>query len=520
MIDNLVAHLKLNYEFDNVYNLSEFLRLPSASLSRLLADLKQPEFANNYRIVFYNFNNVDISDVLAHLQECLTFLDIPNFFVLVVSNDSAVESLLTLAQWQYSTEQHPIGFKLYDTPVVKETVEHTALLSVPASICAQPWISLDVDNQGGFAPCCFFNDVIKRADGSEYNASTHTLEEVYNSEYMRQLREAFRQGIKPKECVRCWNEESDGIVSKRQLLKNRFSPLGYQTNWEQDHVDNLSFVSVAFGNACNLKCRICNPDSSSSIATELLANNIDTNRVRLLINKTKWVKDNSAAIWDSLSNSNVLHFDFAGGEPLLSIRHYDVLKDFIAQHRSKDISLRYNTNGTVFPDKYADLWQHFKQVDIDVSIDNIEQRFEFERSNASWSEVVSNLDKFFQLRSSSININLHLAVSLINVYYIPEICEWVNQQPFDHVHFSTLYYPECLNISQATNVARELILDKLEQYTPTLKLDTFVYNIVNILKHAVLSDGHDFCVYMKQLDQFRNENFAKLYPEMAKAMGY
>lgn len=530
MID-FESELKKLYSYTKIINLTDYLSLPSASMTRDLFSMKKDQFVDNERIIFSCFDNTPddkIIELLTHLQKTITFVDIPNFFVLIITNRSIIKDSLEEIRKLYSTEDVSISCKIVDIPVVAVQANNSAILSPPESICAQPWISLDVKNNGEFRPCCFYNESIKQSDGTAYHASVHSFETVYNSDYMLKLRQDFRDGKKPEPCVRCWYEEKDGTQSKRQLLKYRFPKYSFYTNYEQDDIKNLVFASVELGTACNFKCRICSSDYSSAIAEEVLSHDTIADKKSHPVYKSlvsgNWIKKQDAVLWNSLSdaNSNIMYFDFAGGEPLLSSRHYDILKTIISAGRAGKVSLRYNTNSSIFPEKYVDLWKSFKHVSVDISIDNLGSRFEFERSGGNWQQTLNNLDKFYKIKTANLEINLHLVISILNVYYLPEICNWVQLQPFTNRHFSTLYDPSYLNIAHVTDRARYIILDKLSSTSVTDPvLNKFLQSVIGILQSSSnISDGKEFCKYMKTLDGYRNEHFAQLYPEIAIAMGY
>jgi MoaA/NifB/PqqE/SkfB family radical SAM enzyme len=424
-------------------------------------------------------------------------------------------------------ESTSFGYEHYNIESDLSTIEATALLDTPDTICGFPWISLDITSTGEFKPCCFFNKHITDSTGQKFNASRDTLNEVYQSDFMKDLRQQFREGKKPEECRRCWNEERDNVPSKRLLLKHRFPEFSYDANWEQDDISNLKMLSIAFGNICNLKCRICNASNSSQIAIEEISmipkdSQKKSSSYQHLVNG-RWIRDDHNVLWDQLIDPdlNLAYFDFAGGEPLLSNQHFEVLRHFIRKGTAGQIELHYNTNGTVFPKEYADLWNYFKKVDIAVSIDNIGIKAELERSGCDWKEIEYNLQEFFKLKSPNIQISLHLAISLQNVLYLPEICDWIELQQFDSVHFSNLYYPVELNLQNLTPMAKDLVFKKLSSYqTKNSVLSKFIKETVDIVKNAKTNNGELFCNYIKNLDLRRSENFAVTHWEIAQAMGY
>lgn len=521
--------LSQKYTIDGPFSVAEFYTKPSSELYRTIHSLRQDAFAANHRIVFTCFDDLEpskIQDFLIKLQKCLTFVDISNCFVLVVSNQPWISEFLLEVKhnWACSTEEYTIEHELYDVPATKiDTANFTAILNPPDTVCAQPWMSLDIGNEGNFRPCCYFAENIPQDDGRHYHINTHTLEQVYNSIYMKDLRQQFIQGDRPQGCKRCWSEEQDGSVSKRMLLKHRFIPDSFDANWEQNDIKNLKFVSVMTGNICNLKCRICSPGASSKIAEERLRQIPLPERKTHVIYKNlmsgKWIKNH--AIWDKLTDLDIEYLDIAGGEPMLQPQQFQLLQNIIDQGRAHRVQLHYNTNGTMFPDDHADKWKQFKMVDIALSIDNIQERFEFERSGAKWSVLQDNLVKFFSLKYHNIKISLHLAINVQNVFYLPEICEWIIQQPFDSVHFTYVYHPDLLYVGNVTAAAQHLILEKLDGYVcadPALQM--FIQKTMNILQSTTTVDGIDFCTYMKNLDKLRNQDFSHTHREIAVAMGY
>jgi hypothetical protein len=52
------------------------------------------------------------------------------------------------------------------------------------------------------------------------------------------------------------------------------------------------------------------------------------------------------------------------------------------------------------------------------------------------------------------------------------------------------------------------------------QLQTFIQTAIDVINSARLSDGDEFCKYMKNLDHIRNQDFSRTHREIAIAMGY
>ena len=66
--------------------------------------------------------------------------------------------------------------------------------------------------------------VVKNDDGIPANFNHTTLEEAWNSGYMRNVRKMMLRGEKPARCLKCYKEEDAGHLSKR--------------NWETEYWGN------------------------------------------------------------------------------------------------------------------------------------------------------------------------------------------------------------------------------------------------------------------------------------------
>ena len=394
---------------------------------------------------------------------------------------------------------------------------------LPEKICMLPWISIETSPIGTARPCCLAVDEITRPDGSKYSLRENTLEEIYHSKYMQNLRREFLAGNKPTTCRRCWDEEAAGRVSKRMNSRVRLKEYYDSVDWTNTNPDQLWFIDLKLGNICNLKCRICGSWSSSKWAKEEI-DYVGGNRKEHLAYKFltdgAWPRE-SELFWDNLKQllPNIKYFEFTGGEPFLIQQHFDLLEYAVKHDYAKNIEIHYNTNGTVFPEQH-DLWGHFKHVEVAFSIDNTGSRFEYERFGANWSEVQENIAKFTQMRSNKFSTQLCLTINIQNVFYLPEICDWINTQTFDHVYFNMLHDPWHMNISYMTADAKKLVLDKFASAVILLKYRAEILRVAQFIRNGQGSDGEEFLRKMHMADEYRKQSFLDTHTEIAKAMGY
>jgi MoaA/NifB/PqqE/SkfB family radical SAM enzyme len=395
---------------------------------------------------------------------------------------------------------------------------------LPEKICMLPWISIETSPIGTARPCCLAVDEITKFDGSKYSLRENTLEEIYHSKYMQDLRQQFLAGNKPATCQRCWDEEAAGRVSKRMNSRIRLKEYYDSVDWKNINPDQLWFIDLKLGNICNLKCRICGSWSSSKWAKEEIdyVPGIDrkTHLAYTFLQEGAWPRE-SELFWDNLRTllPNIKYLEFTGGEPFLIEQHFEFLRYAVDTGHSEHIEIHYNTNGTVFPEA-ARLWNHFKHVEIAFSIDNVGQRFEYERYGANWSEVQANITQFTDMRSAKISTQLCTTMNIQNVYYLPELCEWIQDQVFDHVYFNMLHDPWHMCVSRMTPVAQELVINRLTTHEFHPKYRAEILRIVQFIRNGSGSDGQEFLQKMQTTDEYRNQSFSNTHKEIAKAMGY
>jgi len=402
-------------------------------------------------------------------------------------------------------------------------------MTLPKTICMLPWISIETSPMGTTRPCCMAHEEIVDATGKKYDLNETNLEAAYHSEYMQNLRRQFRAGEKPATCSRCWDEEAAGRDSKRIHSQVRLKHLYNQVDWANDNPDQLWFVDLKLGNICNLKCRICGSWSSSKWAEEELAYMPKDFDKKSHIAYT-WLKAGAwprktTTFWDNMREllPNIKYFEFTGGEPWMIQEHFDLLQFAVDEGYSKNIDIHYNTNATQHPNKHLGLWSHFGRVDIAFSIDNIGNRFEYERYGADWKLANEIIDVTHGIRGLMPNITTQLCftINIQNVYYLDELLAWADTKGFGDIYFNMMHSPDHMSIQQMTPAAQELVLNKLKTiFWANQHYQREIDRVINFIELGSGSDGSEFLFKMKRTDEHRGENFLATHPEIARAMGY
>jgi MoaA/NifB/PqqE/SkfB family radical SAM enzyme len=366
--------------------------------------------------------------------------------------------------------------------------------------------------------------------GAKYDLTKTNIETAYRSQYMQNLRQQFRAGEKPATCNRCWEEESAGRTSKRMHTQVRLKELYKEVDWTNNNPNQLWFVDLKLGNICNLKCRICGSWSSSKWAEEELKYMPADFDKKSHIAYT-WLKQGAwprktETFWDNIKSllPNIKYFEFTGGEPWMIKEHFDLLEYAVETGDSQHIDIHYNTNATQYPGGYWGLWKNFGRVDIAFSVDNVGDRFEYERYGAKWQEANIIIDEIHIMKKMSVpNITTQLCftINIQNVYYLDELLTWADTKSFGSIYFNMMHSPNHMSIQHMTPRAKELVLNKLKTTFWTSKsYQEEINSVINFIEAGPGSDGSEFLFKMKQTDEYRKQCFTDTHPEIARAMGY
>jgi organic radical activating enzyme len=370
-------------------------------------------------------------------------------------------------------------------------------------------------------------DEITDDNGDKYKLASTGLTEIQNSRAMQTLREDFLAGKKPQTCRRCWNEERAGRTSKRMHTLDRLKHMiDTDVSWTADAMP-LMFLDLKLGNICNLKCRICGSWSSSQFAAEEIRfNKAEETRGSFAYQMLKdgaWPRE-SAEFWTDLDQhlDNIRYVEFTGGEPFLIKEHFQLLQKLVDTGRAAQVEIHYNTNGTQYPEEGESIWKHFKHVEIAVSIDDVESRFEYQRSNAVWTEVVENVERFRQLRSRNNNITLQACctINVFNVYYLETVANWLTQQGFDFIYWNMMHDAYYFSISTLPESAKAEIATKLTTATVPPKILKEFVSAVEFMNRGNSLDGNLLRMNLRDLDYKRKQNLANVAPEFAALIDY
>ena len=393
--------------------------------------------------------------------------------------------------------------------------------------CVLPWVSLEASPIGTVRPCCLADDELVDDAGDKFNLATADFKGIQNSNSMKTLRQDFIEGRQPQTCRKCWKEERAGRTSKRMHTLDRLKHMLPDQEWTAD-AKPLMFLDLKLGNICNLKCRICGSWSSSTFATEELQHlmrNEDRkdNHHYHMLRQGAWPRENQQ-FWNEIAgiSDQIQYIEFTGGEPFMIQEHFNLLQGLVDRGLAGNIEIHYNTNGTQWPETAEAIWQHFKIVEIAFSIDDVGERFEYQRSNAVWTEVIANIAKFRALRSRHTNIRLQICctINVFNVYYLETVANWILEQRMDFIYWNMMHDAYFFSISSLPERAKQAITDRLlTAQVPARVKEEFV-RVADFMNRGVSLDGEQLRREVGNLDRRREQDLRTVQPEFAELIEY
>ena len=392
--------------------------------------------------------------------------------------------------------------------------------------CVLPWVSLEASPIGTVRPCCLADDEIVDNNNEKFSLMTADFRDIQNSNHMRTLREQFLAGEKPQTCRKCWMEERAGRTSKRMHTLDRMKHMGISNDWTAD-AKPLMFLDLKLGNICNLKCRICGSWSSSQFATEELSQLPSEEKkssfAYQMLQAGAWPRENPQ-FWSEIDNhlNDIRYIEFTGGEPFMIREHFQMLQGIVNRGIAHQVEIHYNTNGTHYPEEAVEIWKHFKTVEIAFSIDDISDRFEYQRTNAVWTEVCANIDRFRDLKKIYSNIVLQVCttVNVFNVRYLGDVAEWIerNRDSFNFVYWNMMHDAWYFSIATLPDSAKAGISAYLDS-VDTVYRDEFD-RIRDFMNRGASTDGFMLRMKVRDLDRKRHQNLATVAPEFAELIEY
>jgi hypothetical protein len=283
------------------------------------------------------------------------------------------------------------------------------------TLCMAPWTHTYLSPQMERRLCCSsressenFKQYIDTIDPAGHNDSLNlrTLDEHWNSEYMRSVRLKLLAGEEIPQCAVCNDKLLNEQVYRQHFnwyYKDKLDQVFESTDETGATTMKVESFDYRFSNLCNFSCRMCGDMLSSSWETEnkkhgkgdyenyRIWGRKDIKAQLLKFHDQEIVKEFTEAVEDK----RVTEFYWCGGEPLMWKIHWTAMKRVIELGYSHKVLARYNSNMSKIDfygmNLFDDILAHYPKWQICASIDGTGEVGEYIRTGLKYDEWLSNV---------------------------------------------------------------------------------------------------------------------------------
>jgi MoaA/NifB/PqqE/SkfB family radical SAM enzyme len=368
-------------------------------------------------------------------------------------------------------------------------------------------------------------------------------DEYRNSKWLRNIRKKMLKNEPAEICTRCINVEKAGGFNARQYYRNMLEKqeIRMGEKLEFNHKNGNQFgaptaLDYRGSNLCNLKCRMCHQGSSSEIAKEINRNQdiyrpmgYGTGESHLYVNNKK-----PNEFIDELPLDHVYRFKILGGEPLMQEDVYIGLEKMSQMEHTKEVDISFTTNATNFPPRFYDLIGKFRRILMRVSLDGVDEVYDYCRSNGNWDKIISNIESLTAKGYTRDQIagGFSFVIQFYNIFRIYDIlkwcAEWEDKHPIDTTIWSmeTFFSPieqDHLSTAMCTPEDRQFIREELDRFVKDYgnrtwfdRVENIIFNFDENRKFDKDKAKNTLISYSKNLDKIRNTNLTDLHERYIK----
>lgn len=368
------------------------------------------------------------------------------------------------------------------------------------NFCPIPWTGLMYNFDGSVKNC------IRSAEPIG-NIQKNSIQDILNGRENVSTKRDMLDNKPGSRCYPCYdleqNKNSFDIISDRVFYLRELKSVPLTTYQSAENFD-LQTIDIRWSNLCNFACVYCYPEFSSKWENELgvkLETPVDQNKEKF-----------AEYIYGNIKK--LKHVYLAGGEPLLIKENYNLLQAL--KKENPDVKLRINTNLSKVDTRIFELVCSFPNVHWTLSLETIEQEYEYIRYGGKWHEFLENLNTIKKL-DHLISFNmLHLLLNHLSIF---ECVDFLKAQGFHNNSFiiGSLLKPEFLNIRHLPDNVLTLVKDELKariNEKPGFLLENGYNNILKYIDEPMQKNLAESFNQLKVLDQRRGLDSKKIFKEL------
>lgn len=402
--------------------------------------------------------------------------------------------------------------------------------SIEAAFCPRLWDEMELTSAGGVRPCCFFEGSIRHS-GTPITVYTAKFANYSGSTDLQQMRSDMLAGRKVSGCRKCYRAEDIGDRSIRQsTIANRGGlEAAVSAAIQAPQSPPVRKLMVEFGDKCALKCRMCRPYHSTSIAADAKQvdllypyREVDKEYAVLsaLPRSLRWYEDERFCTTTLVEAcADVDELKVVGGEPFISPNFIRFLNALERQGLSRQLSICVTTSGSLKDDAWLKAIDGFQRKSINLSIDGIGELNAYIRAGSDWDQIQAFIAT---ARQASVPIQILTTVQAYNLFRIAEISAFASAG--GHSWWPTwLFDPIFLDPANFPVAKRGIFMDGIQAQlaaNSSRALQTHLLGYFDRLAQASSekeAPWDRFVRYTREMDRSRNQSLASVAPELFAA---
>jgi len=412
------------------------------------------------------------------------------------------------------------------------------------TFCMAPWTHTYLSPQTERRLCCasrepaqsFKQYIDTGNDAKEYKPLT--LDQHWNSDHMRSVRQRMMAGEELSECEVCDHKLLNTNVYRsyfNQLFKHKVDEAYDST--DESGATTMPTVSFdyRFNNLCNFKCRMCGDMLSSSWEAESRKEkswNEDSQpwMASPLREQIKKFQDTQVVeeFTNAVETKTVKEIYWCGGEPLMWDIHWKAMQRIIELGFAKEVYVRYNTNlsrTSLKGIKLFDLLPQFQDWQVCSSLDGTGEVGEYIRDGLDYKQWLENFKEGLAVAKTSREMRLDYTLTmpgLLELKNMFDLSQELNVELLTKVMF-TFSPTEVLSpLALPRELLCTIIDEALEYMEPkaTRKQQSLIDTLKNLKNRENLDDmflGIDAVVGRKKgkerqqgIDKIRGQDITKI----------
>jgi organic radical activating enzyme len=368
------------------------------------------------------------------------------------------------------------------------------------NFCPVPWTGLMYNFDGNVKNCI-------RSAAPIGNIQDTPIQDIVNN--VKNIHTRFNMIINEPgpRCSPCYELEtakkSFDIISDRVFYLKELKSVPLST-YDEPTTFDLHTVDVRWSNLCNFSCVYCGPQFSSQWVNEL-AIKVETPEE----NKKRQFKDYIFG-----HAAQLKHVYMAGGEPLLMKENLEFLE--LLKEKNPEVNLRINTNLSKVDTHTFDLVCTFKNVHWVISVESMEQEYEYIRYGGKWADFLDNLNI---VRNLNHKVSFNMLHFLLNYQSIFNCVDFLKGLKFHNNSFiiGALTGPDYLNIrhlpDNMLDLVKEQLMTRINEH-PGFLLENGYRNVLEHINQPVEKNLAESFDQIKILDQRRGLDSTKIFKDL------